>query len=188
MMSANELFGPSNKPSYSFFAIQSEVDNHGTPWCLQEASHAAKQGRQTLLVASICNGSSAQRWAIDEKGSLINERLRHRCIKKAGRHLKFDFCTKTTPQLQWILSSDGTIRYKFFPLYLIAVPQKFTSSSMLLKQTVGIQLKKVINREAKAWEQWRIVFGRETIAPTIAPTITPSTTPSGKCTEIVLIN
>jgi hypothetical protein len=107
----------------------------------------------------------------------MNKKLRM-CVKRDGRHLKFDECSKTTPQLQWILSSDGTFRYKFLPLFLIAFPEKYASQLLLSKTTVGIQLKKATNREAKEWEKWRIVFEKETLSPTISPTVAPSGMPT----------
>ena len=100
------------------------------------------------------------------------------CIKRQGRHLKFDECSKTESELQWIVSSDNTIRYKFLPLFLIVFPQKYALQSSLNKKSVGIHLKKVVNRETKPWEKWQMLFDLETLSPTFAPTNFPSGIPT----------
>lgn len=99
--------------------------------------------------------------------------MRDKCIRKAGRYLKFSKCDRPGNQfLKWfILSEDQTIRWANNALMTIRVHAKFATSALTARKVAPVQLGNVVNRSARSNEKWNVVYDSP---PTPSPTSSPS--------------
>lgn len=167
-------------PTYPSFPHPKDSDNHvfeirslidrdqAEEWCLQEDFNNKK--RKNLLIAKVCDDSPSQKWTMDHNGYIRNMGLRNKCIRKAGRYLKFSNCDKQDdPFLKWfILSEDQTIRWSNNVMTTIRVNTKFTTSNFKRKKVASVQLGNVANRGPRSNEKWHVIFDAP---PTPSPTM-----------------